>query len=525
MPSTPRIARRNVAQTPVRVATYTRRSTDEANQPFTIEVQQSKLDAYVTSQDGWVIVARYGDDASGATTDRPGLGQAFAAARAGEFDVLLVYRVDRFSRRIRDLVVLLDELDSSGVAFRSATEPFDTSTPVGRMLAHLLGVFAEFERDVIIDRVVTGMERKASQGQWTLGAPPYGYAIDPATRHLRPVPEESAVVTEIFHLYAVRRLGTRAVANELTTRGHRRRSGRPWSAKTVKDTLRNRAYLGTVAFREVLAEGAHPPILDHGTFALANQLLTERRLSPATAASVASDYHLTGKIMCPRCGRPYVGTAATGRHRVYRYYTCQSRNRYGATCCDAPRIDADAFDDSVLAALRDFCRTRTDLIAEAIASVQGAYSATRHAVEAELRAVNARVAQKETAVDRYFADYEDGKIGRGLLEGRVEKLGRDIEDLRRRRDELRLRLNTEPHSMTDVDPEALSAAAGEVIAGGTTAVRKSLCEAAIHELRLDLNTGTATPVFRANIACAAEHASTQTSNRSSSPVESAQVQK
>jgi len=142
MPPTARLAGYRVSQTPVRVAIYTRRSTDEANQPFTIEVQQSKLDAYVASQDGWTIVARYCDDASGATTDRPGLGQALAAARAGGFDVLLVYRVDRFSRRIRDLVVLLDELDSSGVAFRSATEPFDTSTPVGRMLVHMLGVFA-----------------------------------------------------------------------------------------------------------------------------------------------------------------------------------------------------------------------------------------------------------------------------------------------------------------------------------------------------------------------------------------------
>jgi site-specific DNA recombinase len=506
MPSTARLAGRSLAQTPMRVAIYTRRSTDEANQPFTIDAQESKLDAYVASQDGWTIVARYCDDASGATTDRLGLGQALAAAGAGTFDVLLVYRVDRFSRRIRDLVVMLDELDSSGVAFRSATEPFDTSTPVGRMLVHLLGVFAEFERDVIIDRVVSGMEKKASKGQWTLGTPPYGYTVDPATRHLRPVLEESAVVEEIFHLYTVCRMGTRAVANELTRRGHRRRSGRPWSAKTVNDTLRNRAYLGTVAFRDVLAEGAHPPIIDGETFASADWLLAERRLNRTAAARVASDYHLTGKIMCPRCGKAYVGTAASGRNRVYRYYTCQSRNRWGVTGCDAPRIDADAFDDNVLAALRDFCRTRTDLIAEAIASVQTTYSASRHTVEAELRAVSARVVQKETAVDRYFADYEDGKIGRGLLERRVEKLGRDLRDLDRRRDELRLRLDTEPQSISDIDPVALSKTLDEVIAGAATTVRKSLCDAAIHELRLDLNASTATPVLRANILLVDERA-------------------
>jgi DNA invertase Pin-like site-specific DNA recombinase len=311
----PRLARRDPSRSRVRVATYTRRSTGEANQPFTIEVQESKLGSYVASQDDWAIVARYSDDASGATIDRPDLGRALAAARAGEFDVLLVYRVDRFSRRIRDLVLLLDEFDSSGVVFRSATEPFDTATPVGRMLVHMLGVFAEFERDLIIDRVFSGMEKKASAGQWTLGIPPYGYAVDPATRRLRPVPEESTVVKEIFHLYTVRGMGTRAVANDLTRRGYRRRSGRPWSYKTVTDALRNPAYIGTIALRDVRAEGAHPAIIDRKTFALADALLTERGANRAKAASVASDYRLTGKIICPRCGRAYLGTTATGRHR------------------------------------------------------------------------------------------------------------------------------------------------------------------------------------------------------------------
>jgi site-specific DNA recombinase len=499
MPSTSRLASRSPSNR-VRVATYTRRSTDEENQPFTVEAQQSKLDSYVASQDGWANVARYSDDVSGAKIDRRGLGLALAAARAGEFDILLVYRVDRFARRIRDLVLLLDELDASGVVFRSATEPFDTATPVGRMLVHMLGVFAEFERDVIIDRVVSGMEKKASKGQWTLGIPPYGYAVDPATGHLRPVPEDSTVVRVIFDLYTGRGMGTRTVASELTRRGYRRRSGRRWSFKTVADTLRNPAYIGTVAFRDVRVDDAHPAIIERKTFALAGALLTERGANRAKAASVASDYHLTGKIICSRCGRAYLGSSATGRNRAYRYYTCHTRNRCGTVHCDAPRIDADAFDDQVLAALGDFYRTRTDLITEAIASAQDAYRATKSAVEAELRTVSASMAQKETTVDRYFADYEDGKIDKALLEPRLEKLGQELQDLSRHRDELRLRLDGESQHLADLDLEALSNGIGEVIASGTTTARRSLCEAAIHELRLDANARTATPVLRANIA-------------------------
>ena len=146
-----------------RIAICLRRSTDDEHQPFSISAQEAALLNYIGSQAGWTLVAKYSDDASGATTGRPDLQRALTAARAGRFDVLLVVRVDRFSRRLSDLLALLAELDDAGVAFVSATEPFDTSTSIGRMLVQLLGVFAEFERETIIDRVTKGMAAKAAR--------------------------------------------------------------------------------------------------------------------------------------------------------------------------------------------------------------------------------------------------------------------------------------------------------------------------------------------------------------------------
>ena len=126
----------------VRVGIYLRRSTDDERQPYSIEAQDARLAAYISSQPGWRQAARFTDDASGATTARPGLHRALAAARAGVIDVLLVYRVDRLTRSLRDLVTLLDDLDHAGVGFRSATEPFDTAAAMGRMLVQMLGMFA-----------------------------------------------------------------------------------------------------------------------------------------------------------------------------------------------------------------------------------------------------------------------------------------------------------------------------------------------------------------------------------------------
>ncbi len=182
------------------MATYTRISTDEDHQPYSLEAQAERLGNYVASQDGWELVRRFTDQASGATTERPGLQRALAEAKAERFDLLLVYRVDRFARSVRGLAQLLEELDAGGVAFRSATEPFDTTTPAGRMMVQMLGVFAEFERATIVDRVIAGMERKAARGGWCGGSRPFGYERSgnrvlgthrergaPGAAHLRPL--------------------------------------------------------------------------------------------------------------------------------------------------------------------------------------------------------------------------------------------------------------------------------------------------------------------------------------------------
>jgi site-specific DNA recombinase len=368
-----------IAEHGVRVAIYVRRSTDEEHQPFSIEAQDSRLHSYVQSQPSWSLVARFEDDASGAKLDRPGLQKALAAARAGRYDVLLVYRVDRFTRRIRDLVALLDELDHAGVTFRSATEPFDTSTPAGRMLVQMLGVFAEFEHEMIIDRVINGMERKASKGQWTVGAVPYGYTRN-SEHSLVTLDDEITIVKLIFRLYTRRRLGCRAIAAHLNERNLvRRRAHRkavaqpgtqPWSHKTVTDVLTNRVYLGEVRFRDIVAIDAHAAVIEPATFDMAQQILTERGEMPAKKATASSDYHLTGKITCPACNHRYLGTNAYGRSRTYRYYTCFTRNRYGVDRCSAPRIDADTLDAQVLAALRDFYTNHLDEAEQAIAAAR-----------------------------------------------------------------------------------------------------------------------------------------------------------
>ncbi|MBI3686100.1 MAG: recombinase family protein [Actinobacteria bacterium] len=394
-----------------RVAIYVRRSTDDEHQPFTIDAQLTALTSYVNSQPGWMLAGDpYSDDASGAILDRPGLQRILTAAKAGRFDVLLVYRVDRFSRRLSDLLDLLNELDEAGVAFCSATESFDTSTAIGRMLMQLLGVFAEFERSTIVDRVINGMTTKASKGKWAGGTRPYGYRVQPDTHTLTPHEDEAPILREIYRLYTQQRLGTRAIATELNHRGIPNRVGKPWSGLTIGRILTNPAYLGAIAYRDVYVPDAHPALVDQATWQRAHDIATTRAQANTHRALSDSTYHLTGLITCPTCGTKYIGTSATGRSRTYRYYTCFSRVRYGPAGCTSPRLAAPELDAATLQALRDFYTHADTLIADAITRAQRHHHDTHADRHGELQAITTQIAAKTAAISRYHTAFEAGTM-------------------------------------------------------------------------------------------------------------------
>ncbi|TKG66322.1 recombinase family protein [Prauserella endophytica] len=479
----------------VRVGIYVRRSTDDEHQPYSIEAQDTRLDAYIGSQPGWRLVARFPDDASGATTERDGLQRALAAARAGLIDVLLVYRVDRFSRNLRDMVMLLDELDSAGVVFRSATEPFDTSTPMGRMLVQMLGMFAQFERDTIIDRVIAGMERKHAKGKWKGGKRPFGYLVDKTTHTLVVDEHEAVIVRLIFDLYTKDRLGSRAIAKVLNDRGHRTSSGGKWSGYQVIRALNNRVYLGELTFRETTVTDTHAPIIDLTAWEQAQAILDARGESHAHRAASGSDYVLTGRLRCPKCRKAMIGTRATGRNRTYRYYTCWNLARYDASKCDFKRLNADAVDVAVLDALAGFYRTRHDLIADAIAHEQTQHQAANADRNAELATVENEITKTGQAIDRYLTAFERGTMDEELVADRLTELRAKTKQLRVRRDELTLALDDAP---TAPEPATLVAVAdhiAEIITSGSHNQIKGLVEALVAKVTIT-GPDRLIPVFR-----------------------------
>jgi site-specific DNA recombinase len=475
----------------VRVAIYLRISTDEEHQPFSLEGQDHRLRAFIESQPGWTLTRTpYVDQMSGAKIERPALQRALRDAALGLYDVLLVYRVDRFARKLSVLVDLLEELERCGVAFRSATEPIDTSTPTGRMLVQLLGVFAEFERETIIDRVIAAMERKAAKGQWVAGRYPFGYTVperrkgDDSPNYLVVDETRAPLVPVIFDLYARKRMGAHAVANWLNDNGHRTRAGGLWSHKTVLDVLRNRSYLGEVFFRGNWHIAPHPPLVDAELFEAAQRVLVERGEDYSRRAANVSDYLLTGLVKCAKCGHSYTGTVAHGRSNAYRYYTCFSRQRYGTKKCDAERLPADALDEAVLNALLATYE-RHDLFDRAVTAAASHADDSRELHASELAAVEAKIARAEDSIERYLRAFEDKTMPEAQCGERVRKLGRELAELRARRDELAETLDAD--TTVPPSPEVLAELRrriAEAIDTGTDAERKALLQALVQQVNV-----------------------------------------
>src|SRR5881296_744034 len=263
-----------------RCAIYTRKSTEyNLELAFnSLDAQREACEAYIKSQahEGWrLIPTRYDDGAfSGASLERPALQQLLADVRSGEIDIVLVYKVDRLTRSLADFAKLIELFDAHGVSFVSVTQSFNTSSSMGRLTLNVLLSFAQFEREVIGERVRDKIAASKRKGIWVGGPIPLGYrCID---KKLVVVPEEAEGVRTIFARYLalgsigaliedLDRRGIRTKANGRTD--GRLRGGIRFGVGSLAHLLKNRFYVGEVVYRGEVHRGEHEPILDRDLFA------------------------------------------------------------------------------------------------------------------------------------------------------------------------------------------------------------------------------------------------------------------
>ncbi|MFC1594884.1 recombinase family protein [Patescibacteria group bacterium] len=244
-----------------RVACYMRVSTDEQISGYGLPLQEERLRSFISSQDYLLdekhIFRDEGFSGTLPIEKRPALNALFEAAKNKEFDVLLVYRLDRFGRKILYILDYVQRLDDYGVAFRSVSEPFDTSNAFGRYLLQSLGALAELERETIKERTQGGRKMAAKAGKWVWGPPSYGLKLDAKSKKLNIIKLEAKWTHKFFEWIADEKLSLTEVqkrANELKVpcySGKKRKKKELkgyWHKKSIARILSNPIYTGTTYF-------------------------------------------------------------------------------------------------------------------------------------------------------------------------------------------------------------------------------------------------------------------------------------
>lgn len=240
----------------------------QVREGFGLETQERRIRAYATSQ-GWRLAEVIRDEAmSGAATDRPGFLTLKRMVLAGEASRVVIYKLDRLSRSLVDLKEFVDRvLLPTNSALVSVTEQIDTGSSGGKLFINILGSFAEFERDLITERLKTARESKVMAGSKGAGQV-FGYRWrgEGRKRALYPLRHEAETVRRIFEAYAKKPCLNSLTAYAAKT-GLKTREGKPFARSTLRYILENPFYAGTIRHGTLEQPGRHEPIVPPALYA------------------------------------------------------------------------------------------------------------------------------------------------------------------------------------------------------------------------------------------------------------------
>lgn len=326
----------------LRCAVYTRKSSEEGlEQEFnSLDAQREACEAYIASQkaEGWLLVPdRYDDGGvSGATLERPALKRLLADIEAQRVDVVVVYKIDRLSRSLMDFSKLVEIFDRNSVTFVSVTQSFNTTTSMGRLTLNILLSFAQFEREVIGERIRDKFAASRKKGMWMGGFVPLGY--DVKDRKLVINKAEAKTVRTIFERFA--RVGSATkLALALRAEGVTGKRGKLLDKGYLYKLLNNRVYVGEAVHKGTPYPGEHRAIVDRRLWDRVHAILKESPRKRGARTRAQTPALLKGILFGP------TGAAMSPTHtrrggKLYRYYVSQTVLKQGPAACPVRRVPA-----------------------------------------------------------------------------------------------------------------------------------------------------------------------------------------
>ncbi|RKJ56835.1 recombinase family protein [bacterium 1XD42-1] len=326
----------------LRTAIYIRVSTaEQAKEGFSIPAQIEKLKNYAIVND-WDIIDFYIDDGkSGKDIEgRPEVQRLIADVNSGKVNNVLVYKLDRLTRSVKNLIELIELFEENNCCFNSLTEKLDTSNAVGRMFIKIIGIFAEFERENLAERVAFGYEQKTREGNYTNCNGVYGYDYIEGSGELVINEEEKQIILEIFEKY-LNGYSMTQIVKDLISKGIPTKRNGKWCQSTICSILTNPLYIGKIRYKvngtssNFEADGKHTPFLDEEIFYRAQEIIKNRKRYQKKCYPKENTYFL-GSLFCAKCG----AKMGTNQHKdpksktdtLYVNYYCYNSKNGNCDC-------------------------------------------------------------------------------------------------------------------------------------------------------------------------------------------------
>ena len=433
-------------------ALYARVSSERQDVDLSVSAQLRALKDYARAN-GYSVARQYIDEAeSGRVADRPQFREMIEEGSKAKapFDVILVWKFSRFTRKREHAVAFKSMLRRKGIRVVSITEQAEDNA-TGRLLEGIIESVDEFYSENLAQEVVRGMREAASRGFFLASNAPFGYKrvkvndgakerptleVDPAT---------APVVREIFEK-SLRGSGLKEICKELNDRGITNR-GKRWYKGTLHYVLRNEAYTGTAVWGRtskgektqdpVRVEGAWPALVSREMFEDVQQAMRERAPKVQRPARVGSRFLLSGLLRCGVCGKPY--SAQGAKSGQFAYYICGTLFREGAGTCSARYLNAPRLEAFVVEKIRERILTEetiielVTLVAEEIDAMAGELSGRLEVIEAELSDVRKRL-------EKLYDAIETSELTLEVLSPRIMSLRHREEQLEAARDDAETQL-------------------------------------------------------------------------------------
>lgn len=357
------------------IAIYCRVSTEEQSEKgYSIDEQERLLEEWCKKM-GYVIYKCYSDRGiSGKNIkDRPALKELLSDAKAGKFDMVISWKINRVSRKLEDVLKIVNLLEKNNITFKSYSEPFETDTPAGRMQFQMMALIGEFERGTIAQNVKMGMIAKAKSGNWC-GGRVLGYDLVPnnspeeekkGKNKLKINEKEAEIVRFIFNEYSKGK-GYKAITNQINKLGYKTKKGNDFSVGSIRDILTNPVYIGEIRYNvrqnwsekrrrninpnPIRVKGKHEAIIDRELWDKVQLILESKKGKPSRIYD--GEYPLTGILRCPKCGAGMVisrttNTLADGSKKRIAYYCCGNWKNKGTSVCNSNTIRVDKANEYV----------------------------------------------------------------------------------------------------------------------------------------------------------------------------------